>query len=539
MSEREQVEERNDEAPAGPIVPEASTFFSTAYVEPKSTYHTPSNGDLWPVAWGPDDVMYTANGDGKGFDVLSEWADIVVSKFTGNPWERNITGERIASGDAVGRVWSDPEKYNKKPTGMISVNGELYLAVQDLNKETEGGRIFNDVPAATILKSTDKGVTWTGATDAPMFKDHTFTTIMFLDYGKDSANNTFDEYVYAYGMDYNWRDSFSNTVPDPQHLYLARMPKDAIQDAARWEYYTGDLKGKASWSAPGDIAARKPVLTDERRVYNERVMPGLTSLSVLSQGSIVYNKPLDRYLYTSWTEFTFEFYEAPTPWGPWKLFLSKDFGAYPWTLDRHGGYATVIPSRFISEDGTEMWLNSNTFVGGVENYNFSLRKLKVTPYRETKPENKKSDDNLARVGENATPISRAAENGDLFRIADGDRSLQESSFNGEIKEEDFWGFTWSRSYNLNKLVYTAGDTHEQLGGWFEDVRVQVRQKFEWKDVEKLTVSPAYPGDATSGPKKTYAFAFKDTWGDGVRLIGKPGGSETYTTITELEVYYAK
>lgn len=515
-----------------------STFFSTVSIEPKSTYKTLSDGDLWPAAWSDDDALYAANGDGKGFDA-EPFADIVVNRITGTPWEKNVKGNRIAAGDEVGRVWSDPDKYNRKPTGMVSVNGVLYLAVQDLNKE-EGAKTFNDAPAATILKSTDKGKTWTGSAEAPMFKDHTFTTIMFLDYGKDGADNTFDSYVYAYGMDHNWRDSFSDTVPDPTDLYLARMPKDGIQDKSKWEYYTGDLQGKAQWSAPGAIGSRKPVLHDERRVYQDVLKPGLSNMSVISQGSIVYNKPLDRYIYTSWTEFTFEFYEAPKPWGPWKRFLSKDFGVYPWTTDKQGGYATVIPSRFISKDGQEMWMNTNTFVGGVKNYNFSLRKLKVTPYRKTKPENAKNDNNLALAehGPDVVPISRAARNGDLAVLNDGDRTTKDDSWNGERKKDDWWGYTWPHAFNMNKVVYTAGDTDPSAGGWFDDLRVQVRQDFVWTDVKDLKVTPDYPHDASSGGQ-TYTFTFKDTWGDGVRLIGKPGGAEAYTSIAELEVYYSK
>jgi hypothetical protein len=43
-----------------------------------------------------------------------------------------------------------------------------------------------------------------------------FTTIMFLDFGKNSAN-AIDGYVYAYGFDNDWRDQ--------QMVYLARVPK--------------------------------------------------------------------------------------------------------------------------------------------------------------------------------------------------------------------------------------------------------------------------------------------------------------------------
>jgi hypothetical protein len=51
------------------------------------------------------------------------------------------------------------------------VSATLYLAVQDLALD------FNDVPAATILKSTGHGKTWAWDKKKPMCSDHVFTTI--------------------------------------------------------------------------------------------------------------------------------------------------------------------------------------------------------------------------------------------------------------------------------------------------------------------------------------------------------------------------
>lgn len=519
------------------VTPEESTFFSTVTVEENSSYNTPSDGDLWPMAWSDDDMLYAANGDGKGFDLGAPWADIVVNRITGgHPATKNITGQRLSSGDQVGSVWNDPYEYNRKPTGMVSVDGVLYLAVQDLNKGG-GWRAFNDAPSATILKSVDKGKTWEWDKKKPMFDNYLFTTIMFLDYGKDSENNT-DGYVYAYGLDYNWRDSFIDTVPDPTGLYLARVPKDKVQDRSAWEFYSGDLNGKVKWTK--NIKQKKPVLKDERRVYSHNLFAvNPDNSTVLSQGSIVYNKPLNRYIYTSWTEFTFEFYEAPTPWGPWKRFFSKDFGVYPWFENHHGGYGVVIPSKYISEDGTEMWLNSNTFMGGIQRYSLSFRKLKVTPYKKTEPTNERSDVNLALPtnSSNVTPISKySAHFSHLNNLNDGVKNHSEDSWNGERKEEDWWGYTWSQAYHMNKVVYTTGNMYPD-GGWFEDIKVQVRQNFKWVDVKNLKATPTYPNNQDAGKNQTYTFTFDKTWGDGVRIIGTPGGSATFTSIGELEVYY--
>ncbi|HET6569649.1 MAG TPA: hypothetical protein VFG50_16910, partial [Rhodothermales bacterium] len=108
------------------------------------------------------------------------------------------------------------------------------------------------------------------------------------------------------------------------------------------------------------------------------------------------------------------------------------------------------------------------------------------------------------------------------------------------KPVDFWGYTWTRRYNLNRVVYTPGETTAD-GGWFAagggGLHVQVRQDFEWVDVGPLTITPDYPYDASAGPNRTYEFDFRDTWGDGVRIIGPPGGAMRFTTLAELEVYY--
>lgn len=250
-----------------------------------------ADGDLWPSCWSDDDELYAAFGDGNGFSV--EFADVGMTRITGTP-QAGFDGENLALGDELGQVWSG-EGFTRKPTGMACVDGDLYLAVQDLRLD------FNEVPAATIARSNDKGETWTWELRAPMFDDGVFTTIMFLDYGRDYAQAP-DADVYAYGLDGNWRDSFDDSVADPQDLYLARMPHDEIQDRTAWEFFAGSNDdGEPTWSR----------IIDDRVLYPgdaANAQGGAANLTVISQGGIVYDDPLDTYLYTSWTELTFELY---------------------------------------------------------------------------------------------------------------------------------------------------------------------------------------------------------------------------------------
>jgi hypothetical protein len=129
-----------------------------------------------------------------------------------------------------------------------------------------------------------------------------------------------------------------------------------------------------AWSP--DIRARKPVLVDCTRRHPR---PGSRGEAVLGQGGVVYDAPLARYIYTSWTEYTFEFYEAPAPWGPWRRFLTKDFGLPPWTPAKHGGYGTSAPSLYISADGRTLWVQSNTWSSGVDHNNLAFRRLVLAP----------------------------------------------------------------------------------------------------------------------------------------------------------------
>jgi hypothetical protein len=364
-----------DTAPASAPASSASTakgqppsVVSVAIASAATVSAPGGDGDLWPNCWGTDDAIHAAHGDGKGFG--EDGSDIGVDTITGTPG--HLKGVTLATGNEVGQIWTLDGQHTRKPTGMACVGSTLYLAVQDLATN------FDDAPAASISRSEDGGRTWTWDRSAPMFSDGIFTTIMFLDYGKGYANAP-DGYVYAYGLDHNWRDSYSNTVDDPQDVYLARVPRNSVQDRASWQFFSGTgADGAPTWTA--DIARRKAVLHDGRRLFHDASGP-LRDISVISQGGVVYDAPLRRYFYTSWTEYSFEFYTAVTPWGPWKLMASKDFGEYPWTSTSYGGYATTIPSKFISADGTRMWVQSNVCPcanAGVTVYDFSLRTMSVT-----------------------------------------------------------------------------------------------------------------------------------------------------------------
>ncbi|WP_265444433.1 DUF4185 domain-containing protein [Flexivirga meconopsidis] len=320
------------------------------------TVRAGADGDLWPNCWGSDDQLYAAYGDGRGFGFTA--SDIGVTRISGTP-AKGLRGVNLAQGDQIGQVWSGTG-YTRKPTGMACVAGKKYLAVQDLAYD------FNRAPAATIASSAD-GINWSWDRTAPMFSGGVFTTVMFLDYGKD-YRDALDGYVYAYGIDGNWRDSYSDVVPDPTSLYLARVPRDAVQERSKWQFYQGLSGSQPQWTT--NIEEKRPVLTDTRR--------SPLGHSVISQGGVTYLPKSKQYVYTSWTENTFEFYAAPTPWGPFRHTNSVDFGPYPWTAQRFGGYGLSLPSKFLAPDERSAWLQSNVCPcapAGMADYDFSLRRV--------------------------------------------------------------------------------------------------------------------------------------------------------------------
>jgi hypothetical protein len=512
-------------------VPAQSTFFATAAEESYSTYQmVGGDGDLWPSCWGADGYLYAANGDGSAFLPAGPRYDMAVSRIGGVP--PFLTGKTVATD--VGTNYSGPG-FNRKPTGMVCVNRHIYLAFQNLDFPTcNGCPGFNHAAAGSIAVSADRGVHWTRDKHKPMFPNSVFTTIFFLDYGRNNAH-AIDHYVYAYGFDRSWRAQ--------QRLYLARVPDNRIMNRPSWQFYAGTTRGRGpTWTR--NIRAKRPVLTDTRLLYPVTFGDFCCSDGpVLGQGGVTYDAPLKRYIFSSWSFATHQFYESPRPWGPWRMFLSKDFGPFQMPTNR-GQYGTSIPSKFISRDGRTMYVQSNECCRG-DSYTFSLRKLYLSPYRRTSPTNRASfTNNLAVTGSETTAISKSTHFGTLCGLDcsdilnDGITSGQsEDDYDQEVKPASWWGYTWNNTYRMNTVVYMTGTMFPD-GGWFEGgLRVQVRRAFRWVDVSQLSVSPAYPYDSSAGSSRSYTLSFQNTTGDGVRIIGRPGGSSHFTSISELAVLY--
>ena len=61
-------------------------------------------------------------------------------------------------------------------------------------------------------------------------------------------------------------------------------------------------------------------------------------------------------------------YEAPEPWGPWKLFYRDDrWGTY-------GDYQPNFPTKWMTQDGRILYMVSS---GSWDDYNFVVQKMAI------------------------------------------------------------------------------------------------------------------------------------------------------------------
>jgi hypothetical protein len=312
----------------------------------KAIRYPGSHGDLWTATWADDDNLYVASDDTWGFDKACR-SNLAINKISGN-MPPDIHGVTINAMKEYGG-WGELRKEDGamwKACGLTSVDGVLYLSVsRHLNPERAPWT--QQTWDATIIKSTDYGKTWSTAPrlNHAMFPGRVFSTPFFVDYGKDGRGRRHGaaEYVYAISNDGSWNNG--------SWMTLGRVPRERIArlDPNDWEFVHGYSKqGEPVWQPRCDSAIQ---------IFCN---PGKTSMTGLH-----YIEPLDLYILPQWYHThldddsrrwkatCLEFYQSPTPWGPWTLFHAQYF-------EPEGWYNPYIPSKFISSDGRKLWI----FVAG-------------------------------------------------------------------------------------------------------------------------------------------------------------------------------
>jgi hypothetical protein len=116
----------------------------------------------------------------------------------------------------------------------------------------------------------------------------------------------------------------------------------------------------------------------------------------------------------------------------------------------------------------------------------------------------------------------------------GDSALQYDTFTGDpYRRFDWVGYQFAKSYSFAGVIFQEGRQFWD-GGWFTNLKVQVRSGGVWIDAMNLDVVPVYAGPNGTG-FESYALTFDPATGDAIRIAGTPGGSARFISVGELRV----
>jgi CubicO group peptidase (beta-lactamase class C family) len=317
--------------------PPSTLVRSLTWAPKESIVRKAPGSDNWPLTWADDGHLYTAYGDGTGFEP---------------PTRKKLSlGFARIEGDAVGFTGTNlpaptleqlgDGRSGKKASGILMVEGVLYLWARNAGN-------------SQLAWSRDHGKTWTWS---DWKFSQSFGCPTFLNFGPNYAGAR-DRYVYTYSPD-------QATAYDPaDRMLLARVPRDQIRDRSAYEFFRGtDPSGRPTWTR--NIEQRGAVFTHPGKCY---------------RSGVTYNAGLKRYLWCQTlptskggSETGFGIFEAPEPWGPW----STVFYTEAW--DVPVGETCSFPTKWISADGRTLHL---VFAGGDS---FAVRQATLETNAPTNP----------------------------------------------------------------------------------------------------------------------------------------------------------
>jgi len=280
-------------------------------------------GDQWPLTWADDDHVYTAWGDGWGWNKSGPKHSIGITRIIGNPPDfraEDLWG--VGPGSGFG-----------KPEALIAFDRKLYMF-------WTVGRSKDDAANTGTAVSSDYGVTWTldQKKAFPQVPDG-FRVRGIAQFGKGYAG-ALDDFIYVYF-------GFSRA----NDFYLARVPKTAILDAKRYEWFAGLNDAQPVWHR--EFEQKKPVFTDPNG-YIWHV--GVTFVPAL--GRFLFTKP--HYLADGDRQAPegdrskvsgLGVFDAPKSWGPWTTVYYQDQ-----FFDRHFKFTYFIPAKYVAADGKSLWI---------------------------------------------------------------------------------------------------------------------------------------------------------------------------------------
>ncbi|HET6272534.1 MAG TPA: T9SS type A sorting domain-containing protein [Bacteroidota bacterium] len=141
---------------------------------------------------------------------------------------------------------------------------------------------------------------------------------------------------------------------------------------------------------------------------------------------------------------------------------------------------------------------------------------------------------ITTPGGSGNPSIEVARDGVTPPVGSSDPLQQYDTYtNGSSRTFDWIGYTFPSAQTFSRVVFQEG-MHFATGGWFTNLRVQVRNGTSWTDVPSVVSIPPYGG--TNGINyETYDLAFPSVTGTGIRIAGAPGGSGYFISVGELRV----
>lgn len=238
-----------------------------------------TNGDIWPMTW-VGDVTYVVGNDSRGCPDFLYNHTILYN----HPKGRNVIfavmrGEpgncQVYTVNSMEQLGYNMEYVNGvgswKCSGLVCVDGVLYLMLitERYPYETKAYPWFTAY-GPCIIKSEDKGATWSKAPEKPMFDDR-FGNPSFIQFGKENENAP-EGYVYAMSAGEGQWVNNSTCI-------LGRVRKENIMNGSSWEFCCGISGGNPVWGK----------LTDAAPVIEKKESIGCSP-------EVIYNPHLKKYI---------------------------------------------------------------------------------------------------------------------------------------------------------------------------------------------------------------------------------------------------
>jgi hypothetical protein len=308
--------------------PQASRW-QIRWAAPETIVRLAPGSDNWPMTWGDDDFLYTAYGDGWGFEPkLPKKLSLGLARIGGSPQDK-LTPENVRA-PSIEQVGDD--RRGGKASGLLMADGILYMWVRNTGN-------------ARLAWSADHAKTWTWA-DWKL--DAGFGCPTFVNYGRN-YQGAVDDSVYTFSPD------AEDAYTPADRMVMARVPKDRIRERQAYEFFERlDDAGEPRWT--GDVTRRGTMFERKGGCY---------------RSNVTWNAPLKRYLWTMTLPGEARLpkglavFESTRPWGPWAVVQD----ANPWDVE--AGDSACIPAKWLSADGRSGYL---VFAGGDS---FSVRRFEL------------------------------------------------------------------------------------------------------------------------------------------------------------------